>query len=80
MRYKGNEPAIYMFYYQTEKMIGVSTPYLTRSKIDAKRYFENLHKHCYKPRVYLTVFNEDLLVIYESDITGFKGEDIEWLN
>ena len=80
MRRKVMGPAIYMVYYSTHTMTGVSTPYLTRSKTECKRYLESLHRHSYKPTVYLTIFDDNLLVLHESEITGFKGEEIEWLN
>lgn len=80
MERKINVPAIYMVYYQTHTMVGVSTPYLSRSKTEIKRYLESLLKHSYKPTVYLTVFDDNLLVLHESNITGFKGEELEWLN
>lgn len=80
MRKKIQEPAIYMVYYSTHSMTGVSTPFLSRSKTEIKRYLESLLKHSYKPTVYLTVYNDQLLVLHESNITGFKGEEIEWLN
>lgn len=75
-----NQPAIYMVYYSTPKMVGVSTPFLSRCKSDIKRYLEGLNSRTYKPTVYLTVFDDNLLVLHESEITGFKGEELEWLN
>lgn len=80
MERRNNNSCIYMVYYSTHSMVGVSTPFLSRSKTEIKRYLESLHRNTYKPDVYLTVFDDNLLVLHESTITGIKGEEIEWLN
>lgn len=70
---------IFVVYYSTHKLSGVTVPFLTRSKLELENYINWIFENVIKPVVYITIYNEELLIVKEHTLKEYKKGDLEWL-
>lgn len=73
------ENNIFVVYWTNSKMSGVTTPFLTKSKLELDNYISWIFENNLKPEVYIVVYDRCLLIVEEHIVKEYKKGDLEWL-